>query len=40
LRPLSEPEKKRLAGTVGGIEDDGLRAALERLGTTILGAKR
>ncbi len=40
LRPLSELEKKRVAGTVAKIEDDGLRAALERLGTTILGMKK
>lgn len=40
LRPLSDLEKKRLAGTVGQIEDDGLRAALERLGATILGVKK
>jgi hypothetical protein len=38
LRPLSEAEKSRLAGTVGLIEDDELRASLERLGATILGA--
>jgi hypothetical protein len=40
LRPLSELEKKRVAGTVAKIEDAGLRAALERLGTTILSAKK
>lgn len=40
LRPLSELEKKRVAGSVAKIEDDGLRAALERLGTTILGMKK
>lgn len=40
LRALSELEKKRVAGTVAKIEDDGLRAALERLGTTILGMKK
>jgi len=39
-RPLSEPEKSRLAGTVGLIEDDDLRASLERLGATILGARK
>jgi hypothetical protein len=39
LRPLSEPEKSRLAGTVGLIEDDELRASLERLGATILGTR-
>jgi hypothetical protein len=40
LRPLSEPEKSRLSGTVGLIEDDALRASLERLGATILGARK
>jgi hypothetical protein len=39
-RPLSADEKARLAGTVEKIEDDGLRASLERLGATILGATR
>lgn len=40
LRPLSEAEKKRVAGAVAGIEDEGLRASLERLGASILGAKK
>jgi hypothetical protein len=39
-RPLSEAQKARLAGTVGQIEDEGLRAALERLGATILGTSK
>lgn len=39
LRPLSPPEKARLASTVGQIEDEGLRASLERLGATVLGRK-
>jgi hypothetical protein len=39
LRPLSEPEKARLGRTVGLIEDEGLRASLERLGATVLGRK-
>ena len=39
-RPLGEAEKARLAQTVGGIDDDGLRAALERLGATILGVRK
>lgn len=39
-RPLSPAEAVRLAGTVEGIEDDGLRASLERLGKTILGSKQ
>ena len=37
LRALSEGEKAKLARTVGKIEDDGLRASLERLGATVLG---
>ena len=40
LRALSPDEKARLAGTVGKIEDDGLRASLERLGATILGTSK
>lgn len=39
-RALTEGEKARLAGTVGQIEDDGLRASLERLGATIIGTKK
>ena len=38
LRPLSEAEKARLSGTVSLIEDEDLRASLERLGATILGS--
>jgi hypothetical protein len=40
LRALSEAEKLRLGATVGKIEDEGLRASLERLGSTILGTAR
>lgn len=40
LRPLTAAEKEKLSGTVGLIEDDGLRASLERLGATILGQKK
>ncbi|MHA6644104.1 DUF721 domain-containing protein [Mesorhizobium sp. A623] len=40
FRPLTVPEQKKLASTVGLIEDDGLRASLERLGATILGEKK
>ena len=40
LRDLTAPEKTKLADTVKDIEDDGLRASLERLGATILGKKR
>lgn len=39
-RPLTAPEKARLAGTVGRIEDEGLRASLERLGATVLGERK
>ncbi|MER8508798.1 DUF721 domain-containing protein [Mesorhizobium sp. M0092] len=40
LRPLTVAEKAKLSGTVGLIEDDGLRASLERLGATILGQRK
>ena len=39
-RPLSPPEKARLAGAVAGIEDERLRASLERLGASILGERK
>src|SRR5688572_15149120 len=39
-RALSPDEKARLASTVGSIEDDGLRASLERLGATIVGTRK
>ena len=39
-RALSQEEKARLAGTVGKIEDDDLRASLERLGATIVGTRK
>ncbi len=38
-RALSAAEKALLAGSVGNIEDDGLRASLERLGAAILGQR-
>jgi hypothetical protein len=40
FRQLSAPEQTKLAGTVKMIEDDGLRASLERLGATILGERK
>lgn len=40
LRALSQDEKTKLAGTVRKIDNEGLRASLERLGATILGAGR
>ena len=39
-RALSQDEKTRLASTVDKIEDDGLRASLERLGATIVGTRK
>jgi len=39
LRPLTHAEKAGLAATVEGIEDAGLREALERLGTSVLGSR-
>ncbi|MFC5385275.1 DUF721 domain-containing protein [Aquamicrobium segne] len=40
LRALSEAEKTRLAHRVDTIDDEGLRASLERLGTSVLGSKK
>ena len=40
LRPLSGLEKTRLWGVVAPVEDEGLRASLERLGATILGQRK
>ncbi len=39
-RPLTSGETTRLSETVGKIEDDDLRASLERLGATILGTSK
>lgn len=36
-RPLSPNEAKALAGSVAGVDDPELRAALERLGRSVLG---
>lgn len=38
-RQLTDTERSKLSGTVGMIEDEGLRASLERLGATIIGTK-
>jgi hypothetical protein len=38
-RKLSEEEKAGLSGKVGNIDDPELRASLERLGASVLGAK-
>lgn len=40
LRSLSAPEKQKLSATVRNIEDEGLRASLERLGTSVMGRKK
>jgi len=40
LKPVSPAEQAKIAATVGGVEDEGLRASLERLGRTILGSRR
>lgn len=40
MRPLSGQETARLDTLVEGIEDDGLREALARLGRSVLGEKR
>lgn len=39
-RALSPDEKSNLSGTVSKIEDEGLRASLERLGATIVGMRK
>lgn len=39
-RPLSREENTRLARVVDGVEDEGLRAALERLGRSVLGSRK
>jgi hypothetical protein len=39
-RELSATERSRLSRTVDKIEDDDLRASLERLGASVLGKKR
>ena len=39
-RPIDADEQKRLSSLVGEIEDEGLRASLERLGKTVMGSKR
>ena len=39
-RALTQQEKTQLAGTVDKIEDEGLRASLERLGASVVGARK
>ncbi|TGQ63632.1 DUF721 domain-containing protein [Mesorhizobium sp. M00.F.Ca.ET.186.01.1.1] len=40
FRPLTAAEKTKLSSAVEQIEDEGLRASLERLGATILGERK
>lgn len=40
LRKLSASEASHLSGAVSGIEDEDLRASLERLGKSVLGSKK
>ncbi|MCO6048567.1 DciA family protein [Mesorhizobium sp. RP14(2022)] len=40
LRPLSLAESKRLASTVAAVENPDLRAALERLGASVMAKRR
>jgi hypothetical protein len=38
--PLSEADRRRLAGAVADVADEGVRAALDRLGRAVIGAER
>ena len=40
LRPISAAEEAKIGKVVSGVEDEGLRQSLERLGRTILASKR
>ncbi|WP_274629765.1 DUF721 domain-containing protein [Arvimicrobium flavum] len=40
LKPLSEAEAAKLSGKVSAIENEELRASLERLGRSVLGERR
>ncbi|QDZ00526.1 DUF721 domain-containing protein [Nitratireductor mangrovi] len=40
LRPLSEAEKQRVGGYVKDVGDEGLRAALERLGQSVVASRK
>jgi hypothetical protein len=40
LKPISAAEEAKIGKVVSGIEDEGLRNSLEKLGRTVLGAKR
>jgi hypothetical protein len=39
-RPVSSSEAARISGAVSGIEDEDLRASLERLGKSVLGSRK
>ncbi|ODT08480.1 MAG: hypothetical protein ABS58_02085 [Mesorhizobium sp. SCN 65-20] len=40
LRKLTDAEKSKLAGTVGGIEDESLKEALEKLGAAVVASRK
>ncbi len=40
LRKLTDAEQSKIAGTVSLIEDEGLKASLEKLGATILASRK
>lgn len=40
LRKLTDAEKSKLAGTVGGIEDEGLKESLEKLGAAVVASRK
>lgn len=40
LRKLTDAEQGKLTGAVRLIEDEGLRASLEKLGASILGSRK
>lgn len=40
LRELNADERAKIKGVVSGIEDDGLRESLERLGASVKGSKK
>ena len=40
LKPVSAADEAKIATAVSGVEDEGLRAALERLGRTVAGSRK
>ena len=40
MRPLDQDETRSLSNAVSGIEDDDLRASLERLGRSVMGSRK